>query len=86
VRRQAIVLLSDGEDTTSVVDYDEVLERAKRAGVIVFAIGLRDGYSSSSTQGFRQHDFALRSVAVHDWLHVAEHEPRWGVAPDHHQS
>jgi Ca-activated chloride channel family protein len=63
VRRQAIVLLSDGEDTNSVVDYDQVLERAKRSGVIVFAIGLRDGYTSSSTQGFRQHDFALRSLA-----------------------
>ena len=63
VRRQAIVLLSDGEDTTSVVDYDAVLERAKRSDVIVFAIGLRGGYGSGSAQGFRQHDFALRSLA-----------------------
>jgi Ca-activated chloride channel family protein len=63
VRRQAIVLLSDGEDTTSVVDYDEVMERAKRSDVIVFAIGLRDNYRSGATQGFRQHDFALRSLA-----------------------
>jgi Ca-activated chloride channel family protein len=63
VRRQAIVLLSDGEDTTSVVDYDAVLERAKRSDVIVFAIGLRDNYGSGSAQGFRQHDFALRNLA-----------------------
>lgn len=58
VRRQAIVLLSDGEDTTSVLGYDEVMERAKRADVIVFAIALRDGMGT----GFRQHDFALRSL------------------------
>lgn len=58
VRRQAIVLLSDGEDTTSVLGYDEVMERAKRADVIVFAIALRDGMG----QRFRQHDFALRSL------------------------
>ena len=63
IRRQAIVLLSDGEDTTSVMGYDDVIERARRSDVIVFAIGLRDGYSSSSTQGFRQHDFALRSLS-----------------------
>jgi Ca-activated chloride channel family protein len=60
IRRQAIVLLSDGEDTTSVLGYDEVIDRAKRSDVIVFAIGLRD---SSLTRGFRQHDYALRSLA-----------------------
>jgi len=61
VRRQAIVLLSDGEDTASSLDYDAVLERAKRSGVILFAVGLRD--SASTTQGFRQHDYSLRSLA-----------------------
>jgi VWFA-related protein len=58
IRRQAVVLLSDGEDTTSVLGYDEVLERAQRSDVIVFAIALRDG----TGQAFRQHDFALRSL------------------------
>jgi len=61
MRRQAIVLLSDGEDTTSVLGYDEVMERARRSDVIVFAIGLRD--PGSTMQGVRQHDFALRSLA-----------------------
>jgi VWFA-related protein len=58
IRRQAVVLLSDGEDTTSVLGYDEVMERAQRSDVIVFAIALRDG----TGQAFRQHDFALRSL------------------------
>ena len=61
VRRQAIVLLSDGEDTASSLDYDAVLERARRSGVILFAVGLRD--SASAMQGFRQHDYSLRSLA-----------------------
>lgn len=62
MRRQAIVLLSDGEDTTSVLGYDEVMERARRSDVIVFAVALREP-ASSATQGMRQHDFALRSLA-----------------------
>jgi len=61
MRRQAIVLLSDGEDNASVLDYDEVMDRARRADVIVFAIGLRD--RASPVQGLRQHDFNLRSLA-----------------------
>jgi Ca-activated chloride channel homolog len=61
MRRQAIVLLSDGEDNASVLDYDAVLDRARHSDVIVFAIGLRD--RTSPVQGLRQHDFALRSLA-----------------------
>jgi Ca-activated chloride channel family protein len=41
LRRRAIVLLSDGEDTASVVDDDQVLELARQADVGVFVIGLR---------------------------------------------
>ena len=40
-RRRAIVLLSDGEDTASVVSDDQVLDVARRADVAVYAICLR---------------------------------------------
>jgi Ca-activated chloride channel homolog len=40
-RRRAIVLLSDGEDTTSLVSDDQVLELARQAEVSVYPIGLR---------------------------------------------
>jgi Ca-activated chloride channel homolog len=40
VRRRAIVLLSDGKDTSSLVTYDEVLELAKRSDATIHAIGL----------------------------------------------
>lgn len=42
-RRRAIVLLSDGEDTASLVDDDQVLELARKADVGVYAICLRTG-------------------------------------------
>ena len=57
VRRQAIVLLSDGEDTAGLLTGDDVIERARRSDVIVFAIVLRGGSTSTS------YDFALRSMA-----------------------
>jgi Ca-activated chloride channel homolog len=62
VRRQAIVVLSDGEDTTSLLDYEEVLELAKRAETAVYAIGLRSR-NEAPTKGFREAEFVLRSLA-----------------------
>ena len=46
-RRQAIVVLSDGYDTSSVLGFDEVLEQAKRSETSIYSIGLRsrDGRS-----------------------------------------
>ena len=41
--RRALVLLSDGDDTSSSLEFEESLEYAKRSGVSVFAIGLRIG-------------------------------------------
>jgi Ca-activated chloride channel family protein len=41
VRRQAIVVLSDGDDTASLIGYDDVLDLARRRGILVYAISLR---------------------------------------------
>ncbi len=41
--RRALVLLSDGEDTSSSLEFEESLEYAKRSGVSVFTIGLGIG-------------------------------------------
>jgi Ca-activated chloride channel family protein len=40
VRRQAIILLSDGEDTSSVLQADDMLDAARRSDVIVYAIAV----------------------------------------------
>jgi Ca-activated chloride channel family protein len=41
VRRQALVLLSDGKDTSSLVKYDDVLDAVQRSGVTVYAVSLQ---------------------------------------------
>ncbi len=40
LRRRAVVLLSDGADTTSLLSDDQVLDAARRAEVTVYAVGL----------------------------------------------
>ncbi len=62
IRRQAIVLLSDGEDTSSLVSFDEVLELAKRSETAVYAIALRAREERSRT-GFREADYVLRQLS-----------------------
>ncbi len=48
IRRQAIVLLSDGEDTSSLLPFEEVLDLAKRSETAIFAIGLRSDEVASA--------------------------------------
>ena len=64
-RRYAIVLLSDGEDTSSIVPYDDVLDLAKRAGVVVYAIGLREKLKpgASHTTGWKQAEYDLKQLS-----------------------
>ena len=40
LRRRAVVVLSDGADTTSLLSDDQVLDAARRAEVTVYAVGL----------------------------------------------
>jgi Ca-activated chloride channel family protein len=40
LRRRAIVVLSDGEDTVSMVDDEQLVDLARRAGVAIYTIGL----------------------------------------------
>jgi Ca-activated chloride channel family protein len=61
VRRQAIVLLSDGEDTSSLVSFDDVLDLARRSETAIYAIGLMSNEPSQS-KGFREATYALRQL------------------------
>ena len=66
-RRQALVVLTDGEDTTSRnVAFEDVLAEARRSAVTVFTImpvvGLSPAASSDITVS-RRADFDLRSLA-----------------------
>ncbi len=55
--RRAIILLTDGVDTSSQLRRDEAIDRAVRADVTVYAIGIGDTYNYSIDQG------ALRRVS-----------------------
>jgi len=61
LRRQAIVLLTDGEDTSSLVSFEEVLEQTKRSETAVYAIGLR-ARDSNIGKGYSEAEFVLRQL------------------------
>ena len=62
-RRRAIVVLSDGEDTSSLMTFDEVLDTAVRSGIAVYAIGLGNGPNASrATDSGRVGQFNLRRL------------------------
>jgi Ca-activated chloride channel family protein len=64
IRRQAIVLLSDGEDTSSLLPFEEVLDLAKRSETAIYAIGLRsDDEPARSGPGFNEAEFVLRQLS-----------------------
>jgi len=61
VRRQALIVFSDGEDTSSLISFDEVLDLAKRSETAVYTIALRG--TDSQTKGFREAEFVMRQLA-----------------------
>ncbi len=61
VRRQALVVFSDGEDTSSLVSFDEVLDLAKRSETAIYTIALRG--TDTQTKGFREAEFVMRTLA-----------------------
>ncbi|PYR31742.1 MAG: hypothetical protein DMF92_04400 [Acidobacteria bacterium] len=64
IRREAIVLLSDGEDTSSLLPFEEVLDLAKRSETAIYSIGLRSNEGpSTSTKGFKEAEFVLRQLS-----------------------
>jgi Ca-activated chloride channel family protein len=61
VRRMALVLFSDGEDTSSLISFDEVLELAKRSETAIFTIALRG--ADTQSKGFHEAEFVMRQLA-----------------------
>jgi Ca-activated chloride channel homolog len=64
IRREAIIVLSDGEDTSSLLPFEEVLDLAKRSETAIYSIGLRAGENAgTSTKGFKEAEFVLRQFS-----------------------
>ena len=61
IRRQAIVVLSDGDDTSSLLPYEEVLDLAKRSETAIYTIGLRP--PDIGRASFKEAEYVLRQLA-----------------------
>lgn len=61
VRRQALIVFSDGEDTSSLVSFDEVLDLAKRSETAIYTIALRG--PDTQTKGFHEAEYVMRTLA-----------------------
>ena len=63
IRREAIVLLSDGEDTSSLLSVDDVLDLAKRSETAIYAIGTRSPEEAAvNAKAFNEADFVLKQL------------------------
>ena len=68
-RRQAIVVLSDGEDTSSLVNFDDVLGLARRMGVNIYTVALQSQFAARTIaeQGgrryFSESDYSMKTLA-----------------------
>lgn len=62
IRRQAIVVLSDGDDTSSLLPYEEVLDLAKRSETAIYTIGLRD-QREGVRANFKEAEYVLKQLA-----------------------
>src|SRR5262249_33350023 len=63
IRRQAIIVLSDGEDTSSLLPFEEVLDLAKRSETAIYTIGLRDNESGGGSKLFKEAEFVLKQFS-----------------------
>ncbi len=69
VRRQAIAVLSDGEDTSSLVSFDDVLGLARKMGVNIYTVGLQSKYAGQrqaqdgTRRYFSESDYSMKMLA-----------------------
>jgi Ca-activated chloride channel family protein len=61
VRRRGLVVLSDGQDTSSLVSLEEVLDLAARSDTVIYTIGL--GSERSDGRKWDQSQYVLRQLA-----------------------
>ena len=65
IRRQALAVLSDGNDTASLLSFDDVLEVAHKSGVSVYPISLASDFDPqpSGAGRFSQAHYSMRKLA-----------------------
>lgn len=67
MRRQVLVLLSDGVDNGSHLPFDDVMDLARRVGVNIYVIAIRDQFAleprATRQQLLLQAEYSMRAVA-----------------------
>ena len=66
VRRQALAVLSDGNDTASLLSFDDVLDVAHKSGVSIYPISLAselDAPPAGGSRQFSQAQYSMRKLA-----------------------
>jgi VWFA-related protein len=61
--RRAIVVLSDGNDTKSVLAFEDVKEQARKSSVIIYAISLRANENDLQKEKYRNAKYELDVLA-----------------------
>ena len=61
--RQALVLLTDGNDTRSLVAFDDVLALARKSNVLIYAISLRATKKDLEKDKYREARYALGKLS-----------------------
>jgi Ca-activated chloride channel family protein len=66
IRRQAIAVLSDGNDTASLLSFDDVLEVAHKSGVSIYPISLASDFDPqpSGAGRFSEAHYSMRKLAL----------------------
>jgi len=64
LRKRAVILLSDGEDTASLVNDEQVLELARKTEINIYAISLRPNRAQDrQRQAFSQAEYLLTALS-----------------------
>ena len=68
LRRQAIIVLTDGQDTRSLLSYEDVLEVARQSGIATYAISIRAPKLTTleelnGSQFLSEQDYLMRKLA-----------------------
>ena len=60
-------MLSDGEDTSSVIGFDDVLGMARKSGINIYTICLQNKYTVAradpARKYFSESDYAMKTLA-----------------------
>ena len=78
-RRRAIVLLSDGDDTSSLVSFDEIIDLASRSDTIIYTIGLGRPDATLSRRKYEDGEVRATKTGATDWRSVVLSTAREGA-------